>query len=379
MLLTSAALLARTYWHLQDVEPGFRRDGAVTMTVVLDPGLRGDTGRQRLLLGELQTAVAAVPGVSGAAFVNHLPIGGDLWGITFSRVDRPASNAAERPRASLRVATPAYFETMRIPLLEGRVFTSSDASSEPVILINETSAKRYWPDESPVGRQIQIGALGKEDPKWRVIGIVGDVQQRTLTEPIRPELYFPYSQNPAAEYGMTSLVVHTSVPGDAVIGPVRDAIWNVDETLAVTNVRSMGQILSDSVWQQRFNSMLMGILALLALSLAAVGLFGVVSYAVSRRVREMAIRAAVGARPRDLMTQVLGEGLRMTALGAVLGCVAAYFAAEVLSSLLYGVPTTDWISYVGAATLLTVVSLAASYLPARRAAGLPPTAALRSD
>ena len=193
------------------------------------------------------------------------------------------------------------------------------------------------------------------------------------------ELYFPYSQNPAAEYGMTSLVVHTSVPGDAVIGPVRDAIWNVDETLAVTNVRTMGQILSDSVWQQRFNSMLMGILALLALSLAAVGLFGVVSYAVSRRVREMAIRAAVGARPRDLMTQVLGEGLRMTALGAVLGCVAAYFAAEVLSSLLYGVPTTDWISYVGAATLLTVVSLAASYLPARRAAGLPPTAALRSD
>ena len=119
MLLTSAARLARTYWHLQDVEPGFRRDGAVTMTVVLDPGLRGDTGRQRLLLGELQTAVAAVPGVSGAAFVNHLPIGGDLWGITFSRVDRPASNATERPRASLRVATPAYFETMRIPLLGG--------------------------------------------------------------------------------------------------------------------------------------------------------------------------------------------------------------------------------------------------------------------
>ncbi len=379
MLLAGAGLLGGTYLTLARLEPGFLRSGVLTMTLVLPSALKDQIVGQKALLEQIASEVVALPGVERAGFVNHLPIGGDIWGVTFARTDLPEPSAGEEPRASLRVVTPTYFETLQIPLRRGRVFESLDESPDTRhVVVNEHLAETYWPSEDPVGRTIRAGG-DPQSPPWTVIGVVGDVRQSDLTDPVRPELYFSYQNNPAPGYLMTSLAVRTSLPPDRVVASIRRVVSDTDDQVAVADVRTMDQILSENIWQQRFNSLVMTLFAAAALLLAAIGLYGVVSYTVRGRTREMAIRQALGARPRDLAIQVLTEGLRVTGWGVAFGLALAYVSAGALATLLYGIDPTDWRTYAGSAGLLTLVSLVACYLPARRAGRLDPVAGLRSE
>jgi len=378
VLLTSAGLLARSYRNLATLSPGFQREGVVTMTLVLDQEMKGDRTRQRALLADVERAVVSLPGVERAGFVNHLPIGGDLWGISFARTDLAEPEPGDRLRASFRVATPDYLDAIGIPLLRGRLFTSDDdRSTANHVLVNERLATTTWPGEDAVGRQIQIG--GDVEAHWTVIGVVGDVRQNALTEAVRAEIYFPYRKNPSPDYLMTSLAVRTSLPPERAIPPIQDAIWKTRAGIAVAQTRTIEHILSDSIGQQRFNSGLMLCFATLAIILAALGLYGVISHSVTKRAREMAIRQAVGARPTDLSRHVLAYGLEVVAWGVGLGLAAAFVTADALRSLLFGIAPTDPGTYVVATLVLVVVAMASCYLPARRASRLDPVLSLKLE
>ena len=316
--------------------------------------------------------VGSLPDVCSVATTSSVPLGGFGANSDFAIEGRPPPPPGEELRIDLRVASPNYFRTMGIPILRGRDFTTSDGADAPAVVINETARRRYWPDDDPLGQRL----VSKELALGEIIAVVGDVKQGALRQDIEPELYVPPSTVP---FRFADLVVKTDGDPLRLAGAVRDAVHTLDPELPIQDITTLGQIVGQSLASPRFNMLLIGLFAVIALVLAAVGIFAVMTYSVSQRTREIGIRLALGAQAPDVYTLVVGHGVVLTLCGAGLGVAAALALTRVLADLLYGVTALDPLTFASVVALLAVVGIVASYLPARRAAAVDPLVAIRTD
>jgi putative ABC transport system permease protein len=376
VLLVGGGLMMRSFLRLTSVDPGFDPRGVTTATVRL-AGPRYASDEQRAAFFQrLTTQLSSLPGVRSASAVNHLPLGGDVWTFGYTVEGRPAPPDSERPSAVYRVVRPEYFRTMGAALLQGRDFTERDDASAPgVVVVNEALARRQWPGEEPLGKRMTVNGEGARPRE--VVGVVRDLKQGEWASVPQPEMYLPHLQ--AASPRSMTLVIRAS--SDATeIGPwVRREVWALDSELPVSRVASMEEVASESVGQQRFNTLLIGLFAATALLLAAVGVYGVMSHAVAQRTHEIGVRVALGARGHDILRLIIGQGLALTLTGLAVGLAGALALMRVLDSLLYEVSVTDPLIFGGVAAALTLTALLACYIPARRATKVDPMVALRHD
>jgi putative ABC transport system permease protein len=383
MLLVGAGLLMRSFVRLQSVDPGFRPDNALTFDLSLPDSRYGEDPQIVAFYDRLMPGLAALPGVRSAAAVMGLPLSGMQFDISFKVAGRAPLRPADEPSMEIRVASPEYFSTMGIPVKRGRGFTDRDTASSPqVVVITDSAAQRYFPGEDPIGKTITLG-WGKRDRKGvrtagggQVVGIVGDIKDAGLSEPDPPQLYMPLRQWPISSM---SIVLKTVTPPGSLTEAVRAQVYAVDPNLPVSNVRTLEQIVSRSVSQPRFYVLLLGVFAALALALAAIGIFGVLSYAVSQRTREIGIRMALGAQGRSVVGLVVRQAMGLVAIGLTAGTIAALFVSQTLTKMLFSVRPTDPATFTAVALLLAAVALLASYLPARRATRVDPIVALRAE
>ncbi|HUJ49171.1 MAG TPA: ABC transporter permease [Bryobacteraceae bacterium] len=381
VLLTAAGLLIRSFARLQQVDPGFRTDHVLTMELALPkalyPGIKVASFYQQLL-----DRVQRLPGVQSAGICRYLPLSGPDVSLNFHIEGRPLLAVADQPRAKFRAASGGYFSALGIHLLRGRVFNESDGELTPkVVVINETTAERYWPGEDPVGRRI---LSGNDENVWStIVGVVANVKHAGLDAETSPETYYDYRQIPANVINFAEsimyLAIRTGSDPAAMTSAVRNEVRAVDPDQPVFNVRTMDQVVDDSIAQPRFRTLLLGIFAALALVLAAIGLYGVMSYSVTQRINELGLRVALGARPSQIWTLVVGRALRMALIGVGIGLIIASLTTWTLSRLLFGVRAMDAMTF-GATCILTImVALAASSLPAWRAIRIAPSEALRAE
>ncbi|HWC99620.1 MAG TPA: ABC transporter permease [Candidatus Sulfopaludibacter sp.] len=380
MLLAGAGLMVRSMARLSAVDSGFDAHNVLSMRVVLTgPAYREPEKRTRFYRQVLDR-VAAVPGIESASGINHLPLAGDLWTFSFTVEGRPAPAVADLPGAAFRVVMPGYFQTMHIPLLRGRDVTEhDDAGAPPVVLINRTMAERFWPGEDAVGKRIRLGGAQSKSAWTTVAGVVKDAEQADWGAAAGNEFYFPYRQNPEDIQKYVTVVARTSADPAALIPAIEKEIWSLDRDLPVEDAATMQQVVERAVWQPRSSTKLLAGFAGLALLLAAIGIYGVISYGVSQRRHEIGIRMALGARPANVLRGVLSEGAILAAMGTVIGVGGALALTRYLQTLLYQVSATDPLVLVASAAILGTIALVASYLPARRATKLDPMTALRQD
>jgi predicted permease len=375
VLLVGGGLMMRSFLRLTSVDPGFDPRGVLALTVPL-AGPRYSTDEQRAAFFQRLTGQAgSLPGVKSASAINHLPLGGDVWTFGFTLEGRPTPPRAEQPSAVYRVVRPDYFRTMGAALLKGRDFTERDGATAPgVVIVNEALARRHWPGEEPLGKRMTVG--GDARPR-EVVGVVRDMKQGEWASAPKPEMYLPDSQADAPR-SMT-LVIRASSDLSEIEPQVRREVWAIDKDLPVSKVTSMEEVVAESVGPQRFNTLLIGVFAAVALTLAAAGVYGVMSYAVAERTHEIGVRMALGARGRDVLGMVLRQGLVLTLLGLAIGLAGALALTRVMNSLLYEVSVTDPLVFGGVATALTLSALLACYVPARRATQVDPLLALRHE
>ncbi|HEX8685508.1 MAG TPA: FtsX-like permease family protein, partial [Pyrinomonadaceae bacterium] len=375
-----AGLLIRSFGRLQQVNPGFEPRGVLAMQVSL-PGSKYKDGAQRAAFDrQLLEGVRALPGVKSAATITTLPMSGWNQSGSFQIEGRPVGPGVSSPHGDRWMASDDYFQTMRIPLVRGRYFDARDtADSPPVVIVSEGLARKYWPGEDPVGKRVTFDRVpNTQDPRWReVVGLVGHVRNEGLEGESRGQYYVPYAQRP----NNTDLFLVARTDGDpASLAPsVRGAVAQVDRDLPVYRVTTMEKLVSESLAQRRFSMFLFGVFAALALALAVVGLYGVMSYAVAQRTHEIGLRMALGAQARDVLRMVVGQGMWLVAAGLGLGLLGAFALTRLMSSLLFEVSASDPLTYAGIALLLGAVALLASYLPARRATKVDPMEALRYE
>ncbi|HEY2016129.1 MAG TPA: FtsX-like permease family protein, partial [Bryobacteraceae bacterium] len=371
-------LMLRSFARLGAVDAGFDARNVLTMRVVLSGSPHAATPEKRnAFYRQVLDRVSAVPGVESASGINHLPLAGDLWTFSFTVEGRPVPAPNEYPSAAFRAVFPGYFHTMRVPLLRGRDFTAHDDASAPlVVVINEALANRWWPRDNAVGKRIRLGSQG---PWYTVAGVVKNVEQADWGATAGSEFYFSQMQNPEDIQRYLTLVVRTAGDPLAMAGAIQSQVWSLDRDLPIPDVLSMQQVVDRAVWQPRFSTTLLGGFAALALVLAAVGIYGVMSFDVSRRTQEIGIRMALGARPGDVLRSVLGGGARLAGIGTIIGMAGALVLTRYLKTLLYEVSTTDPVALVAAAGVLGSVAMLAVWLPARRATRVDPMVALRSE
>ena len=379
MLTIGAGLLARSFWELRTVKPGFDGDGVMTLRIPLPANLSAE--RMKALAERLVVRIRSVPGVETAAATRDLPMSGVDPSLPFTIAGRPAPERGKEPVARWRAASPGYFRTMGVPMKSGREFSEGDTANSPcVAIISETMAKRFWPEENATGKRIRPGYPG-DPPLCEIVGVVGDVRQwLAYEEP--PVAYYAYSQIPASSMpamGWITLVARARRDAAGAAAEMRTEIGRVDKDLPAARVVSMQELLHEASGAVRFETLLLAIFSALALSLAAVGVYGVISYAVARREREIGIRIALGAERGDVIRLVLRQGSVFTLAGVGIGLAGAAALTRALASLLYGVKPWDAATFAGVAGLMACVSLAASYFPARRAARVDPATALRSE
>jgi predicted permease len=377
LLLIVAGLLVRTTWKAQSMDPGFSTKQNMLLLDV-SPGMWGyDSNRTRQLYSQILTQVGTLPGVERASLVQRVPLSPSGGGATRS-VFIPGmelSPGEDGVAVHYTVTGPQYFETMGTRILRGRAFTDQDASSGPgVALVNETFARRYWPGRSPLGQHMLIG--GRQGRDCEIIGVVQDGKYIDITEAPSPYLFLPLSQVMA--YDLT-LLVKTAGDPRVLIPTIRQELRAVDKNISATTVLTLAEHMRFALFSQRTSAMLVGGLGLLGLFLATVGLYGVVSYSMNRRIHEFGVRLALGAERRDILKLVLGRGLRLALIGVVFGFAAAIAATRLLAGLLYGVSATDPLTFAGVGLLLIMVLLIASYIPARRAIRVDPVVALRCE
>jgi predicted permease len=377
MLLIVAGLLVRTTWKAQSMDPGF--DTKQNMLLLdISPGLWGYSNEKtRQLYSQLLMKTEALPGVERASLVQRVPLspsGGGATKIIFvPGMDLAAGESGVAFHYT--ITGPKYFETMRTRILRGRAFTDQDAVSGPgVALVNETFARRYWPGRDAIGQHMLVG--GRQGRDTEIIGVVQDGKYMNITEAPDPYLFLPLSQMMTND--LTLLVKTAGDPG-RLIPTIRGGLRAVDKNISAITVLTLAEHMRFALYSQRIVATLVGVLGLLGLFLATVGLYGVVSYSMNRRIHEFGVRMALGAEPRDILRLVLGRGLRLALAGAAIGLVTAFAATRVLAGLLYGVSATDPLTFVGVALLLIFILLLASYIPARRATRVDPVGALRCE
>jgi putative ABC transport system permease protein len=381
MLLAGAGLLLRSFVKLASVDPGFHATQALTFELSL-PDLRYEKEDQQIaFVDQLLPRLQAIPGVRRVAAVQALPLSGSNFIISFQVAGRPPLPPSQQPAMQIRVATPGYFETIGIPLKRGRLFTDDDRPGSPrVVLITESAARQYFPNEEAIGKTITLGwGRGKDTPRagGQVVGIVGDVKDAGLDEAEPPQLYLPYRQWPVQ--GM-AVVLQTVVPPASVSDAARRAVYATDANMPVANLRTLEQIVARSISQPRFYALLLGLFAGVALLLAAIGIFGVLSFAVIQRTREIGIRMALGAQRRSVLGLVVRQAMLLAVIGVAIGIMLAWWLSQSLvSRMLFSTSPHDVGTYAAVAAILGAVALLASYFPARRATRVDPIVALRAE
>ncbi|HEY0101247.1 MAG TPA: ABC transporter permease [Pyrinomonadaceae bacterium] len=377
LLLVGAGLLIRSFLLLHAVDAGFDPEKVLTMRVSL-PSTRYSDPQQRVnFFRQLTERVEALPGVEAAGAAISLPLGGTTLSVArgFVREGNPLTTEHAFD-ASYNVTTPGYIKTMRIPLKSGRVFTDRDAAdAPPVAIINESLARRAFPDIDPVGKRLT--AWRDEEFAREIVGVVADVKMGQMEGEDRPQVYVPQAQN--ATWGALSLAVRTSVEPESLAGAVREAVLAIDKSQPVYDIRTMEDVRSASVANRRLIVLLFAGFATLAFLLAVVGIYGVLSYAVTQRTHEIGIRLALGAQRADVLRLVVGQGMRLVVLGVAVGMVGAFLVTRLLKSLLFGVSAADPVTFAVVALVLSVVGLLACYIPARRATRVDPLIALRNE
>jgi predicted permease len=378
ILLIGAGLLINSFLHLRNLDPGFRSDHLLTMKVDLSE-LKYPDGEQRsVFFDEVLRRIRVLPGVQSVAVAGNLPLtyNGDSATIAVEGIPDPPLD--QWRDVIYRAIGPGYFSTMGIRMIRGRDFTDQDrADSTKVVVISEKTAQHYWPGQDPIGKRLKLGATASDIPWREVIGVVKDVRQNDFIAQPKMQMYLPYRQ--MKDLAANALVVRTSVEPMSLATSVRNAIWAVDKDQPVADIDTMDHIVSEAIARQRFSMLLLGIFAALALMLAAVGIYGVMSYSVAQRTHEIGIRMALGARPADVLQMTVKQGLKLVSVGMILGLVAAILLTRVLVSLLYGISATDPITFVGISLVLLAVAILASYIPALRATKVDPIIALRAQ
>jgi putative ABC transport system permease protein len=373
VLLIGAGLLMRTFRTLSATNPGLVAEGVLTMSVsVPDEKYPKDSMWQRLYSPALER-IKALPGVRAAGIISLLPLQAWGWNGSFSIEGRPREDPAKQPLAEFRQISPGYFRAMGIRILKGRAIGSGDTMVSPhVILINDALAKRYFPGQDPVGQKINWN-------EWRtIVGVVANTRQATLDREPMPELYFPAAQLSESISGMT-FAISTSVEPSSVTHAVTAAIQSVDPTQPVFGVKTMTEVVSDSLSNQRLYAWLLGVFSALALILASAGIYGVMSYLVTQRTQEFGLRMALGASANNVLRMVLRQALLLIGAGLAIGLAGAVAVTRVLTNFLFGVKPIDPLTFAAVSIVLTAVALLATYLPALRATRVDPTVALRYE
>ncbi|MBI3664778.1 MAG: ABC transporter permease [Acidobacteria bacterium] len=381
MLLIGAGLLVKSFLRLRAVAPGFDPKNVLSMAISFSPARYPQPEQQAAFFNRLLDRVQALPGVKSAGAVTNLPLSpGSRSRSLFTVEGQPpwAPEEGEQHLAETPAASADYFRAMGIPLRSGRYFTEGDREGTPeIVIINDTIARLFFPQEDPVGRRLKFGFSEAPVPWLAIVGVVGDVRQFGLdTEPQRT-IYVPYLQRRGLR--TMSLVLRTRSDPESLATAVRREVASLDPELPVYNIATMEQRLSTTVAPRRFRTLLLGLFAALALALAAVGIYGVMSYAVSVRTSEIGVRMALGAQASDILKLVVGQGLTVTIMGLALGLAGALVLTRFLAGLLYGVKATDPPTFIGVSLFLAAVALTACYIPARRATRVDPVAALRHE
>ncbi|HKG91901.1 MAG TPA: ABC transporter permease [Gemmatimonadaceae bacterium] len=380
ILLVGATLMIRSFVSLQSVQPGFDPGNVLTMRLFLG-GANYDSLQQRtVFFDQLLARVRALPGVTSAGIINNLPLGGSNNNSSIV-VEGQIPKLGDEPIFEVRWAGPGYLESMKIPLRSGRFFTEQEARDTApaarVAVINEYMAKKFWPNEDPVGKRFKFGNASDTLNRWvQVIGVAGDIRHKRLSAPPDLQGYMPYARG---GWRNMTLVVRTSGDPARATGQVREAIRAVDPALPAYNVYTMDDVARRSTWQQRLYGKMFGAFAVIALVLAAVGVYGVISYAVTQRTQEIGVRVALGAQRGDVLRLIVGHGLLLGGAGAAIGLLGAAAATKALKSLLFGVGPWDPATFAGITALLLGVALLASVIPALRAAKVDPVEALRYE
>jgi putative ABC transport system permease protein len=376
VLLVGAGLMVRSFAKLTQVNSGIRPANVLTVEVPLPRAKYPKDAQQISFFQQLVARVGALPGATSVAAVSGLPLRGG-WGRSLTVEGRPLLSVGQAPMINHSVVTPNYFHTMGIPLREGRDFTDADAAGAlRVTIVDERLAREYWPGASALGKRIRFGPPESNEPWHTIVGVAGAVRHERLDRETAETIYVPYQQIPVR--GMTVAVLTSSNP-KGLAAAIRAQVQALDKDQPVTNILTMDEVISRSVWQQRFYAMLFGIFAAVALLLAAVGIYGVMSYAITQRTHEIGIRIALGAGRLDVLKLALGQGMRLALTGVTLGLAAAYGLTRLISGLLFSVSATDLGTFVSVPVLLIGVTLLACYIPARRATKVDPLEALRYE
>jgi predicted permease len=391
VLLIGAGLMIRTFSALQAVDAGFNPHNVISMVVSVAGTKEADPARRAIFYRQLIERVRTVPGVQAAGGINHLPLAGDQWGLPFVVEGRPKPRPGESPRAVYRMVTPGYFAAMRLPILRGRDVAEADTVTAPdVVIINQRAASQYWPGEDPIAKRISFDGDKANPSEWvTVIGIAKDAKQNDWTAAPSPEIYLAAFQNHdflgdsgsevASHVSYITLVARTSSDPAAAAPAMKEAAWSFDRNLAISEVLTMDGVVADATAQPRFEMQLLTIFAAVALVLATVGIYGVISYSASRRIHEIGVRMSLGATRRDVLLLIVRQGMRLALVGSLTGIVGALLLSRLMRKLLYGVQPTDPATFVAVATGLAVVAIVACYIPARRAMRINPMAALRYE
>ena len=381
LLLIGSGLLLRSFSRLQEVSPGFQPDHLLVADLPLSQNAYAKPELRYEFFDRLVERAKTLPGVKSAGAASFLPVSGGGSLIQFNIEGRPPKTPHDYVAAGYRTVTPKYMETMGVPLLQGRNIAAGDVEKAPaVVVINASMARTYFPGENPLGKRMQIGATPDKDvPYMEIVGVVGDVLQGLDTD-AKAEMYLPYRQaDTVLPVFQLSVVLRTSGDPRLQAAALRSAVREIDPNQPVVKIRTMEENMATSVTEPRFRTWLIGIFAALALVLAAVGIYGVMSYSVNQRTNEMGIRVTLGAQPNDVFRIVVGEGLRLALIGVGVGLIGALAATRVLRTFLYGVSAIDPVTFAVTAALLILVAVAACYFPARRATRVDPMVALRYE
>jgi putative ABC transport system permease protein len=379
VLLAGAGLLLRSYQRLSGVNPGFSADHVLTFHVALPETKYPTATAVHDMMSAYVERLNNIPGVDTAAAVFGLPLDSDFNASTsFTR--NGEADTADSPSAGMRVVTPRYFATLKIPLRAGRMFDAHDDSVGPeVVVINEEAARRYWPGTNPIGQQIKIGVSlvsGVRSGAKTIVGVVGDVKYGGLDIAAPPEIFLPYDQHPIDNL---TVAVRTSGDPAATVPAARAALAELDREVPLSDIKPMSDLVSRSMAERRFTMLLLLSFAVVALTLAAIGVYGVLAYVVGQRTQEIGLRLAIGAAPGDVVRLFMREGVTLAVIGLGVGLLGAVAAARALASMLYEVGSADPVTFVVVASVLGLAALAASYVPARRAARVDPMEALRTE
>ncbi len=391
VLLVGAGLLIRTFVALQSVDAGFNPHNVISMIVSVAGSNEENPGKRGIFYQQLVDRVRSLPGIQSAGAINHLPLIGDQWGWSFAIEGRPAARPGEEPRAVYRMASPGYFQTMQLPLIRGRYIAETDTVTAPgVVVINERAAKEYWPGEDPVGKRVAFDDDTSNPGRWlTIIGVVKDAKQDDWTATPYPEAYLAAFQNPdflgvsgsEASKHMSYITIVARSTGDlaAAASAMKNAAWSFDRNLAISQVVTMDGVVAEATAQPRFEMFLMAIFAGVALVLASVGIYGVISYSASRRTHEIGVRMSLGASRGNVLLLIVRQGIQLALAGSAVGLGGALLLSRFMGKLLYGVKPTDPATFAAVACGLGAVAMLACYFPARRAMRIDPVVALRCE